>query len=181
MAQGMRTAAGRTTDGTVPGANGSETVDGSEPAASTGLDGFTREELHAFLADMLLYRRFEEKAEEAYAIGKIGGFCHLHIGQEGLAAGSIKPLRDDDLVITAYREHTQAIAKGISPGAAMAELYGRVDGCSGGRGGSMHLFDTTVGFWGGPWDRRRADSAGRGAGMGNQVSRRRPDLPVLHG
>ncbi len=149
MAQGTRTAAGPATEGTVPGANASETADGSEPAAATGLDGFTREELHALLADMLLYRRFEEKAEEAYAIGKIGGFCHLHIGQEGLAAGSIKPLRDDDQVITAYREHTQAIAKGISPGAAMAELYGRVDGCSGGRGGSMHLFDTTLGFWGG--------------------------------
>ena len=118
------------------------------PAASR-LHGFSREELHGLLADMLLYRRFEEKAEEAYAIGKIGGFCHLHIGQEGLAAGSIKPLRADDLVITAYREHTQAIAKGITPRAVMAELYGRVDGCSGGRGGSMHLFDTTVGFYGG--------------------------------
>ncbi len=113
------------------------------------LEGFGREELHALLADMLLYRRFEEKAEEAYAIGKIGGFCHLHIGQEGLAAGAIKPLREDDLVITAYREHTQAIAKGISARAVMAELYGRVDGCSGGRGGSMHLFDTRVGFLGG--------------------------------
>ena len=116
---------------------------------ATTIEGFTRDELHALLADMLLYRRFEEKAEEAYAIGKIGGFCHLHIGQEGLAAGAIKPLRNDDLVITAYREHTQAIAKGISARAVMAELYGRVDGCSGGRGGSMHLFDTGVGFLGG--------------------------------
>ena len=112
-------------------------------------EGFTREELHAILAEMLLYRRFEEKAEEAYAIGKIGGFCHLHIGQEGLAVGAIRPLRNDDVVVTAYREHTQAIAKGISPRAAMAELYGRVDGCSGGRGGSMHLFDPGVGFLGG--------------------------------
>ena len=116
---------------------------------SAGIDGFSREELHALLADMLLYRRFEEKVEEAYAIGKIGGFCHLHIGQEGLAAGSIKPLRPDDLVITAYREHTQAIAKGINPRTVMAELYGRTDGCSGGRGGSMHLFDAGVGFLGG--------------------------------
>ncbi len=112
-------------------------------------EGFTREELHGLLAEMLLYRRFEEKAEEAYAIGKIGGFCHLHIGQEGLAVGAIRPLAPDDVVITAYREHTQAIAKGITPRAAMAELYGRVDGCSGGRGGSMHLFDTSVGFLGG--------------------------------
>ena len=132
--------------------NGTElsTVDEeADAAAATGLKGFSREELQALLADMLLYRRFEEKAEEAYAIGKIGGFCHLHIGQEGLAAGAIKPLRGDDLVITAYREHTQAIAKGISPRAAMAELYGRTTGCSGGRGGSMHLFDTSVGFMGG--------------------------------
>ncbi len=112
-------------------------------------EGFNRRELHTLLAEMLLYRRFEEKAEEAYAIGKIGGFCHLHIGQEGLAVGAIRPLRPDDVVITAYREHTQAIAKGITPRAAMAELYGRVDGCSGGRGGSMHLYDTSVGFLGG--------------------------------
>ncbi len=114
-----------------------------------GIGGFSRGRLHALLREMLLYRRFEEKAEEAYAIGKIGGFCHIHIGQEGLAAGAIKPLREDDLVITAYREHTQAIAKGIAPRAVMAELYGRTDGCSGGRGGSMHLFDTSVGFMGG--------------------------------
>jgi pyruvate dehydrogenase E1 component alpha subunit len=101
------------------------------------------------MREMLLYRRFEEKAEEAYAIGKIGGFCHLHIGQEAAAAGSIRTLRDDDYVISAYREHTQALAKGITPKAIMAELYGRADGCSGGRGGSMHLFDPTKGFMGG--------------------------------
>lgn len=118
-------------------------------AAAAGIKGFSRNELLALLADMLLYRRFEEKAEEAYAIGKIGGFCHLHIGQEGIAAGAIKPLRADDQVVTAYREHTQAIAKGMTPRAVMAELYGRTDGCSGGRGGSMHLFDTSVGFLGG--------------------------------
>lgn len=127
---------------------------GSAPRAQGGPDrgeiaGFSREELHGLLAEMLLYRRFEEKAEEAYAIGRIGGFCHLHIGQEALAAGAIGPLRSDDQVITAYREHTQAIAKGISPRAAMAELFGKVDGCSGGRGGSMHLFDPSVGFYGG--------------------------------
>jgi len=125
------------------------TVDEDAGVAAAEIEGFSREELHALLADMLLYRRFEEKAEEAYAIGKIGGFCHLHIGQEGLAAGAIKPLRADDIVITAYREHTQAIAKGITPRAAMAELYGKTTGCSGGRGGSMHLFDTSVRFMGG--------------------------------
>lgn len=118
-------------------------------ASASGIAGFSPEQLRALLREMLLYRRFEEKAEEAYSIGKIGGFCHIHIGQEGLAAGAIKPLRRQDLVITAYREHTQAIAKGIAPRAVMAELYGRVDGCCGGRGGSMHLFDTEVGFMGG--------------------------------
>lgn len=101
------------------------------------------------LREMLLYRRFEEKAEEAYAIGKIGGFCHLHIGQEGVAAGIIKPLGEDDYVISAYREHTQALAKGVKPGAVMAELYGRATGTSGGKGGSMHIFDRGVRFMGG--------------------------------
>lgn len=101
------------------------------------------------MRDMLLYRRFEEKAEEAYAIGKIGGFCHLHIGQEGAAAGSIKPLRPDDYVMSAYREHTQAIAKGVQPNAVMAELYGRADGSSGGKGGSMHIFNAECRFMGG--------------------------------
>ena len=111
--------------------------------------GISEELALDLLRDMLLYRRFEEKAEEAYAIGKIGGFCHLHIGQEAAAAGSIKPLREDDYVMSAYREHTQAIAKGVSPNAVMAELYGRVDGASGGKGGSMHIFDADCRFMGG--------------------------------
>ncbi|MBT3326609.1 MAG: pyruvate dehydrogenase (acetyl-transferring) E1 component subunit alpha [Gemmatimonadales bacterium] len=101
------------------------------------------------IRNMLLYRRFEEKVEEAYAIGKIGGFCHLHIGQEGACVGSIKPLRDDDYVMSAYREHTQAIAKGVEPNAVMAELYGRADGASGGKGGSMHIFNAATRFMGG--------------------------------
>jgi pyruvate dehydrogenase E1 component alpha subunit len=111
--------------------------------------GVSEELALELMREMLLYRRFEEKAEEAYAIGKIGGFCHLHIGQEGAAAGSIKALREDDYVISAYREHTQAIAKGISPNAVMAELYGRVGGVSGGKGGSMHIFGAHVRFMGG--------------------------------
>ncbi|MDA0327756.1 MAG: pyruvate dehydrogenase (acetyl-transferring) E1 component subunit alpha [Gemmatimonadetes bacterium] len=101
------------------------------------------------MRDMLLYRRFEEKVEEAYAIGKIGGFCHLHIGQEGAAAGTIRPLREDDYVMSAYREHTQAIAKGVTPNAVMAELFGRATGASGGKGGSMHVFDAKTRFMGG--------------------------------
>jgi pyruvate dehydrogenase E1 component alpha subunit len=101
------------------------------------------------LKDMLLFRRFEEKAEESYAIGKIGGFCHLHIGQEGAAAGCIRPLRADDYVISSYRDHTQALAKGVAPGPVMAELFGRSGGTSGGKGGSMHIFDKGLRFMGG--------------------------------
>lgn len=98
---------------------------------------------------MVLIRRFEEKCAESYSLGKIGGFCHLYIGQEAVGVGSISAIREDDYVLTSYREHGQAIAKGISPEAVMAELYGKASGCSGGKGGSMHLFDKSVNFLGG--------------------------------
>ncbi len=113
------------------------------------LRGVSEERALELMRNMLLFRRFEEKAEEAYAIGKIGGFCHLHIGQEAVAAGCIGALREDDYVITAYREHTEALAKGVPPEAVMAELFGRKDGTSGGKGGSMHIFDPSRGFMGG--------------------------------
>src|SRR5688572_3492463 len=98
---------------------------------------------------MLLQRRFEERCAEAYALGKIGGFCHLYIGQEAISAGTMSVLRPDDYVVTSYRDHGQAIARGMTPRAVMAELFGRQDGCSKGKGGSMHLFDKSVGFLGG--------------------------------
>ena len=98
---------------------------------------------------MVLIRRFEEKCAESYSLGKIGGFCHLYIGQEAVGVGAISALRQDDYVLTSYREHGQAIAKGISPDAVMAELYGKAGGCSHGKGGSMHLFDKRVNFLGG--------------------------------
>jgi pyruvate dehydrogenase E1 component alpha subunit len=98
---------------------------------------------------MLLIRRFEEKCAEAYSMGKIGGFCHLYIGQEAVAVGSISAIRKDDYVLTSYREHGHAIAKGIKPEAVMAELFGKATGCSKGKGGSMHLFDKSVNFLGG--------------------------------
>jgi pyruvate dehydrogenase E1 component alpha subunit len=101
------------------------------------------------LRSMLLQRRFEERVAEAYAIGKIGGFCHLYIGQEAVGAGAISALRDDDYVMASYREHGQALARGMSPRSIMAELFGRVDGCSKGKGGSMHLFDRELNFLGG--------------------------------
>lgn len=113
------------------------------------LYGFSKEDLVRLLGNMILYRRFEEQAEQAYAIGKIGGFCHLHIGQEGVAEGCIAPLRPDDYVISAYREHTQALAKGAEPNAVMAELYGRAPGVARGNGGSMHIYSAEHGFLGG--------------------------------
>ena len=101
------------------------------------------------LRSMLLQRRFEERCAEAYALGKIGGFCHLYIGQEATGTGAIAALRDDDYVITTYRDHAQAIARGVSPRAVMAELFGRSDGVSRGKGGSMHLFSREHNFLGG--------------------------------
>src|SRR5438128_10818311 len=120
---------------------------GSTPA-TTEL-GEDRDTLINLFYQMLLIRRFEEKCAESYSLGKIGGFCHLYIGQEAVGVGAISALRDDDYVITSYREHGQAIAKGISPEAVMAELYGKAGGCSHGKGGSMHLFDVDVNFLGG--------------------------------
>src|SRR5256884_5352411 len=101
------------------------------------------------LRQMLLIRRFEEKAAEAYALGKIGGFCHLYIGQEAVAVGSLAALRDDDYVISSYREHGQALARGIAANAVMAELFGKATGCSTGKGGSRYLFDAGRRFMGG--------------------------------
>ena len=98
---------------------------------------------------MLLQRRFEERTAEAYALGKIGGFCHLYIGQEAVSTGTLSVLRPDDYVITTYRDHGQALARGMSPRAIMAELFGKIDGCSRGKGGSMHLFDRNLNFLGG--------------------------------
>lgn len=108
-----------------------------------------RETLHHMLEQMLLGRRLEEKSAEAYALGKIGGFCHLYIGQEAVTIGAFSALRPDDYVITAYRDHVQALVKGMSARSIMAELYGRIDGSSKGKGGSMHLYSAEHGFMGG--------------------------------
>src|SRR3954449_11358572 len=89
---------------------------------------------------MLLLRRFEEKAGQLYGMQKIRGFCHLYIGQEAVAAGTMTAIRDDDNMITAYRDHGLAIAKGIPAKECMAELYGKATGCTKGKGGSMHFF-----------------------------------------
>ena len=101
------------------------------------------------LRTMLLIRKFEEKAGEMYTQAKIGGFLHLYIGQEAVAVGFISALRPDDYVIGAYREHGQALARGVEPRKIMAELFGRSTGISRGKGGSMHMFDLSHGFMGG--------------------------------
>lgn len=98
---------------------------------------------------MVLIRRFEQKCAELYQSGKIGGFLHLYIGQEAVAVGSIGARRDQDHVITAYRDHAHALAVGTSPDALLAELLGKATGVSKGRGGSMHLADVDRNYWGG--------------------------------
>jgi pyruvate dehydrogenase E1 component alpha subunit len=118
--------------------------DATNPASSG--DRETNLEL---LRSMLLQRRFEERCAEAYALGKIGGFCHLYNGQEAVATGTLAVLRPDDYVITTYRDHGQALARGMSPRGIMAELFGRKDGVAAGKGGSMHLFDKELNFLGG--------------------------------
>ncbi|HZG50881.1 MAG TPA: pyruvate dehydrogenase (acetyl-transferring) E1 component subunit alpha [Pyrinomonadaceae bacterium] len=107
------------------------------------------ETLRHILYQMVLIRRFEEKAAEAYTLGKIGGFCHLYIGQEAVAVGALSAIRPDDYVMTSYRDHGHALARGTSADEVMAELYGKAGGCSAGKGGSMHLFDSDAHFLGG--------------------------------
>jgi pyruvate dehydrogenase E1 component alpha subunit len=108
-----------------------------------------KQKLIELYRQMLLIRRFEEKTGEMYTMGKIGGFCHLYIGQEAVAVGAIAAIREDDYVIASYREHGQVLAKGTPPRQIMAELYGKATGISRGKGGSMHLFDTPRNFLGG--------------------------------
>src|SRR5213594_1928551 len=115
-------------------------------APATRLDA---ELARRLLTQMSLIRRFEEKAAEMYALGKIGGFLHLYIGQEAVAVGAMSTIRPDDYAISSYREHGHCLAKGSDPKRVMAELHGRRDGLSKGKGGSMHLFDRSTNFLGG--------------------------------
>ena len=108
-----------------------------------------REDAREWLATMVLIRRFEERAGEMYARAKVGGFLHLSIGEEATIVGSARALREDDYLISTYRSHGHALVRGTPPENVMAELFGRVDGCSRGRGGSMHMFDASRRFMGG--------------------------------
>ncbi|MCC7191719.1 MAG: pyruvate dehydrogenase (acetyl-transferring) E1 component subunit alpha [Phycisphaeraceae bacterium] len=113
---------------------------------SDALDAGRRREM---LRMMMLIRRFEERTSQSYTQTKIGGFCHIYIGQEATAVGSIAALRPDDPIITAYRDHGHALARGMAPRYCMAEMYGRITGCVKGKGGSMHMFDKPHHMYGG--------------------------------
>ena len=110
---------------------------------------FTKEQYLNWYKTMLLVRRFEEKSAQLYGQQKIKGFCHLYIGQEAIVAGMMTAITPDDKVITAYRDHAHALAMGMSADSVMAELYGKATGCSGGKGGSMHMFSKEKNFFGG--------------------------------
>jgi pyruvate dehydrogenase E1 component alpha subunit len=110
---------------------------------------YPRELSLKLLTDMLRIRRLEEKCAELYGAGKIRGFLHLYIGEEAVAAGSLPALAPEDNVVATYREHGHALLRGVSMNAIMAEMFGKREGCSRGRGGSMHLFDAAARFFGG--------------------------------
>ncbi len=113
------------------------------------LAGLNRTQLLEMHYQMALLRRFEEKSAEEYTRGNIGGFMHLYIGQEAVGVGSISTLRPDDKILSSYREHGHALVRGMDPGAVMAELFGKITGCSKGKGGSMHMWSNELGIWGG--------------------------------
>ncbi len=109
----------------------------------------TKNRAFDLLRDMLRIRRFEEKSAELYSLGKIRGFLHLYIGEEAIAVGAMRVLKPEDSIVATYREHGHALARGISMSAVLAEMFGKENGCSRGRGGSMHLFDASLKFYGG--------------------------------
>ena len=116
---------------------------------NTSISSYERLELLHWLYQMLLIRRFEEKSGELYGLGKIRGFLHLYVGEEAVAVGTIPLLSPEDAIVSTYREHGHALARGIPSGAVMSEMFGKANGCSRGRGGSMHLFDARRKFYGG--------------------------------
>jgi pyruvate dehydrogenase E1 component alpha subunit len=119
------------------------------PGAGKAPPEFTKEQELAAYREMLLIRRFEEKAGQLYGMGFIGGFCHLYIGQEAVVVGMQLALEKGDQVITGYRDHGHMLACGMDPKGVMAELTGRRGGYSKGKGGSMHMFSVETGFFGG--------------------------------
>src|SRR6058998_1868911 len=126
----------------------------AKPTASTqppgaGDNSVSADQLKSFYRDMLLIRRFEERAGQLYGMGLIGGFCHLYIGQEAVVVGLMGAAKQGDQQITSYRDHGHMLAQGLDPKAVMAELTGRSTGLSRGKGGSMHMFSSEKKFYGG--------------------------------
>jgi pyruvate dehydrogenase E1 component alpha subunit len=121
----------------------------TSPAATHSIDTSGTEHTLHLLHEMLRIRRFEERCADLYKEEKIRGFLHLYIGQEAVAVGVMQALTLDDAIVATYREHGHALVRGVSARAIMAEMYGKQEGCSGGRGGSMHLFDVATRFYGG--------------------------------
>jgi acetoin:2,6-dichlorophenolindophenol oxidoreductase subunit alpha len=119
-----------------------------EERAESGGRGVSEEVLRQFFREMLLIRRFEEKVEERFRAGELPGFLHVALGQEAVATGVCEALEREDVIASTHRAHGHSIAKGTPPERIMAELYGKVEGCSGGYGGSMHLYDVEVGNMG---------------------------------
>ncbi len=140
------------------------TVSNSVPETSA-------EELKSFYREMLLIRRFEEKAGQLYGMGLIGGFCHLYIGQEAIITGITSVQEKQDTVVTSYRDHAHMLACGMSPNGIMAELTGRIDGYSRGKGGSMHMFSRDENFFGGHGIVGAATAIGTGLGFSHKYKK----------
>lgn len=134
--------------------------------------GVSRDHALSLLRMMLLIRRFEEQSAEQYTKGKIQGFLHLYIGEEAIAAGVLPCLTADDAIVSTYREHGHALARGVTAGAIMAEMFGKANGCSRGRGGSMHLFDANKRFYGGNAIVAGGLPLAVGLALGDQMQRR---------
>ncbi len=140
--------AGKSKSGGKSASSGSKSKSSGAKSGKTGAKP-SKDDLLQYYRDMLQIRRFEEKAGQLYGMGLIGGFCHLYIGQEAVVIGMQSCLEDGDSVITTYRDHGHMLATGMDPKGVMAELTGRIDGYSKGKGGSMHMFSKDKGFYGG--------------------------------
>lgn len=138
-----------------------------------------KDDLLRFYHDMLMIRRFEEKAGQLYGMGLIGGFCHLYIGQEAVVVGMTDAKRDGDQVITSYRDHGHMLACGMDPKGVMAELTGRADGYSRGKGGSMHMFSREKNFFGGHGIVGAQVPIGTGLAFANQF-RNTDDVAIVY-
>ena len=139
----------RQPDPVLPGTDEPTAAASGGAAPATAAAAFPKETYLRWYEQMQLMRKFEDKAGQLYGQQKIKGFCHLYIGQEACVAGAVSALEVGDKYITAYRDHAHPLALGTSPNAVMAELFAKATGCSKGKGGSMHMFDKSVGFVGG--------------------------------